>query len=686
LLSQSLAGAGPAHGANRLARSNARQPQVAHYFEHHVMGPLLKDSPALVDFILQSSILELLCASLCDAVTLRDDAQVLLEEAARRGVPLQAVDPLRRWYAFNPLFAAFLREKLTHGDSQVASLLHQRASAWAQGEGLYVMAFDHALLAGASHRAARLFEDHILYAWSSGSQDALRAEVLDMCARIPEEVKREFPRLLFLEAWRRAVYWRFASSEVALAEAENSISRIAYDDSERAELEQFAQYCRTMIGLHTDRPVENQHNAVELLRAFPQANAHQKATLYVTLSAAKREQFDLADMERLMALIEDYGASALEGPAAVFIKGAVSPAYMITGNLDKAQQQLGKALKLAERLSGGAGPLGAIVALLLAEVHYERNETEQAQALIDQYLSQGTVCGFVDQLIAGWSVASRLHQLNGDLGKAESVLLEAVSFARTHDFDRLRLNAVGELVRLLLGQGRLEEVARLVRQHGIEGEPKGLLPGKGTTTKEETLALIWTRIALSNNQLAEAHSVAKHWRNFLEAAGAVKVLLRWEILMAHHALLSGDARAAQRLLRRAMALAVPGQLVRSFLDEGAWLEGLLRKQTDVPGGGRDLRCDAFAAKLLEAFDAQQGRPSGDEQAEALAAAYGSLSPREAQILSLVGGGLLNREIGERLGMTEGSVKWYLQQIYDKLGVRRRSQAMERAMRMSLIAG
>jgi LuxR family maltose regulon positive regulatory protein len=135
-----------------------------------------------------------------------------------------------------------------------------------------------------------------------------------------------------------------------------------------------------------------------------------------------------------------------------------------------------------------------------------------------------------------------------------------------------------------------------------------------------------------------------------------------------------------------MALAVPGQLVRSFLDEGAWLEGLLRKQTDVPGGGRDLRCDAFAAKLLEAFDAQQGRPSGDEQAEALAAAYGSLSPREAQILSLVGGGLLNREIGERLGMTEGSVKWYLQQIYDKLGVRRRSQAMERAMRMSLIAG
>ena len=60
--------------------------------------------------------------------------------------------------------------------------------------------------------------------------------------------------------------------------------------------------------------------------------------------------------------------------------------------------------------------------------------------------------------------------------------------------------------------------------------------------------------------------------------------------------------------------------------------------------------------------------------------------RELEILSLVASGLRNREIGERLGLTEGTVKWYMQQIYDKLGVRRRPQAVIRARHFGLIGG
>jgi LuxR family maltose regulon positive regulatory protein len=56
-----------------------------------------------------------------------------------------------------------------------------------------------------------------------------------------------------------------------------------------------------------------------------------------------------------------------------------------------------------------------------------------------------------------------------------------------------------------------------------------------------------------------------------------------------------------------------------------------------------------------------------------------------EILRLMGTGLLNREIGDKLGMTEGSVKWYVQQIYDKVGVRRRAQVVERAYQLGLIS-
>ena len=62
-----------------------------------------------------------------------------------------------------------------------------------------------------------------------------------------------------------------------------------------------------------------------------------------------------------------------------------------------------------------------------------------------------------------------------------------------------------------------------------------------------------------------------------------------------------------------------------------------------------------------------------------------LDAREREVLSMVALGLHNREIGEQLGLTEGTVKWYLQRIFDKLGIRRRTQAVHRAKQYGLLA-
>jgi LuxR family maltose regulon positive regulatory protein len=99
------------------------------------------------------------------------------------------------------------------------------------------------------------------------------------------------------------------------------------------------------------------------------------------------------------------------------------------------------------------------------------------------------------------------------------------------------------------------------------------------------------------------------------------------------------------------------------------------------GPALDTPVDKFAAKLVSVL---RGTPkmSGDDEEE-----FGlgsSLSVREVEILTMVSGGLRNREIGDRLGLTEGTVKWYMQQIYDKLGVRRRPQAVIRARQMGIL--
>ena len=77
-------------------------------------------------------------------------------------------------------------------------------------------------------------------------------------------------------------------------------------------------------------------------------------------------------------------------------------------------------------------------------------------------------------------------------------------------------------------------------------------------------------------------------------------------------------------------------------------------------------------------------PAAAPSAEPASALVGRLTARELEILALASSGMRNSEIGKRLGLKEGSVKWYMRQVYDKIGTRRRWQAVERARQFGLI--
>lgn len=73
-----------------------------------------------------------------------------------------------------------------------------------------------------------------------------------------------------------------------------------------------------------------------------------------------------------------------------------------------------------------------------------------------------------------------------------------------------------------------------------------------------------------------------------------------------------------------------------------------------------------------------------ERDEAQVRALG-LTPRELQILALIAEGLSNREIAARLFVSENTVKTHTSRLFDKLAVRRRTQAVQRAREQRLIA-
>jgi LuxR family maltose regulon positive regulatory protein len=145
-------------------------------------------------------------------------------------------------------------------------------------------------------------------------------------------------------------------------------------------------------------------------------------------------------------------------------------------------------------------------------------------------------------------------------------------------------------------------------------------------------------------------------------------------------------------VERALALAEPEGYARVFVDEGPAMAGLLTRMKPSRDGGTP-GMDAHIREVLAAFETQAPartarNPPGEAQAESAAprsrGPIEPLSQRELEVLRLIGQGLSNREIGERLFLALDTIKGHNSRIFDKLDAKRRTEALARARELGLL--
>jgi LuxR family maltose regulon positive regulatory protein len=162
--------------------------------------------------------------------------------------------------------------------------------------------------------------------------------------------------------------------------------------------------------------------------------------------------------------------------------------------------------------------------------------------------------------------------------------------------------------------------------------------------------------------------------------------------VAHHA--CGQVDAAQDALSRALALGEREGYVRTFVDLGAPMADLLRQAL-----GRGIAVD-YVGRLLAAMPGQtkdvaqsvRRRTTHDMDSSSVLRPLSPhvpvgiepLNDREMQVLRLLAAGLSDRQIAEELYLSINTVKWYDRQLYGKLGVGRRGQAVARAQELGLL--
>ena len=661
----------PAGGATGLRH------EFASYFHEEVVEGLPQD---LRDFIIDTSILNELTPAACAAVVNSPDARTLLEQVFERGLFLAELDRELSRYRYYSLFREMVFGRLMKRAPERAAELHRRASRHFAEIGDLQLALDHAVQSGDKVFLADQFEllaEPMIYG-------GLLYRIDDLASEIPWELLQDRPSLLLAMSWRRSRQLAFKSSQRLIEAAEAAIAaKTDSGDLDAYAVEQFdfrVRHRRIMLESARDNMVFVERQSEQLLEDLGDDHAYLSCTLLAQLLSARRELYHFHDMLRLEAELRKALGRPGSDFASIALKSSVAPTLVAQGKTRMARQFLTEAHAIAQDMEGQVSGLAALPALPLAEILYECDELGEARRLVDTYLPSIRQWGFVDQLASGYLVRARLAAAEGDFASALSGLEEAHLVALECGLDRLRALVISEQVRMLVKLGQLEQAEQLFWSTDlkIDGEP---VPTLNPTRLNEWMATAWLRLEMHRFRLVRSRKIAKRWLEFVRKRGAVRSAVTFELILAEIAVLSGNRSEARRSVRAAVELAEPGNWIRPFIDEGEAIGSLLIEaygQGPVP----DTPVDRFAAKLVSVL---KGTPQIEDPEDEDYGLGSGLSLREVEILTLVSGGLRNREIGDRLGLTEGTVKWYMQQIYDKLGVRRRPQAVIRARQFGILS-
>jgi LuxR family maltose regulon positive regulatory protein len=639
-------------------------------------------------FLVESSILRQFNAALCDEVGERRDSRQIIQELQRQGLFIFSLDEDEQWFRYHHLFSEFLQKRLSEGGSSLRDVLHHRAAQWFHAHGMLDDALFHAFTSREFRYAASILDEACNDLFYQGQLLSLMTYV----KQIPERILNEFPKIQLIRAWNLTLEWRFDETASVLDSVLKRIRTLLDDGSLTSEaasrLHRVYQHRRMMLAIFVDDMRTAERMCGELLVDFPDDDPYLRGSVELCQLYVQRELYRLDEVNRLDAAARKYFERARSRFVLIWHESILGPALVQRGDARRAADGYRSAVCIADSIAGQGSPLGAMPAMLLAELQMECGEYEEARALWDRYLPVCEELGLVDHLVAAYVGRARLAAFLREDDAAAALLAHATRFAEGKSFERLLWHATAESIRLAAQRNEVDVAVRIANEAKLPRDPSSLYPGDQTTTRTESMAVAWIRLALARGFAKEAEALARRWHSFAAKRSCLHTEIRMGILVAASRLASEDQRGATRALIEALEHAVPRGIMLPFLEEG---EGVRQVVASIFGISPECESnEAFSDELRKAYKANPERvlmrtrvipePPRDIAAET----ESRLSQREIDILEFVSQGLQNKEIGERLGLTEGSVKWYMQQIYEKLGVRRRLKAFQKAKALGLI--
>lgn len=650
--------------------------------EYLAENVLAFQSSQTIDFLARTCVFERFSAEMCDQVLGLSSAASIIEALDRANMFLVAVDEGKTWFRYHAVFRGFLERRFLSTHEKAAAGLCRSACHWLCQNGHHLDALAMATRTNDTAFIAGVLDSLCDRLFQGGHIDLLCQAAI----KLPLEVVAKYPRLALWAVWADNTLGNLYQAQHLLSMVEAVLGQAppapGEQDPSCTRLEDDAVHRRMMIAMTRGEMAQVEALCNLLLARTSFSDAYLAASVHAARIYARQHLFDCRGVtgraDQIIAHLPERGVCN----GSIWINCIVGLVHERRGEIELAKRAYSDALQRARSIRKPFSPI-AMPATLLAQVHYERDDVEAARALLELNTNDQPSAGLLDQFSSGQIIRSRLASLSGDRAKAARILDEAIDLFLGRGLDCARKAVVAERVRLATIDGKTEDAAAIAAANGIALRTSPPLPQAGATTWDWLDALTWCRIAVNAGQYRLASATLRSWIDYCRIQHSERPAVQMTIQLAQIKMLEGDQGSALKLARSALAAGQQMGLVRSFVDEGGYFHALLRMANDESSSLSEGLRD-YLGMLLEKFpDDREGRASQD-LLDAAGLMVTPLNKRELEILSFVSKGIKGRFVAAQLELTEGTVKWYIQQIFDKLNVRTRSEAVARARLLGLI--
>ncbi len=633
-----------------------------HILDYLVEQVLQRQTQQAQTFLIQTSILDRLTGSLCEALTGQNNGQATLEWLERANLFIVPLDDERKWYRYHRLFADLLQKRLGETYPELTPVLHLRASRWHEQNGLMAEAIDHALAAKDFERAAQLIEQvaEIMLGRSES------AALLKWINALPEAHVRARPLLCVYHAW---VLLLGGSPLEAVEAPLTHLEENGPASSKALPVKAFVAYYR-------GDPARAAALSQRALEQLPENDSFFGGLAQMALAVAYHIAGDTESSQRFMQ--EAGRAGSTQGNAMITVNAVCYRADLLRreGKLHQAHSLFQQALDLATGPHGARLPVASRALIGLGEIAREWNHLEDAARYVHEgiELSQRWAAGGG---LSAYLMLARIRQAQKDWAGVREMLQKmrqlAVEFKASDVDDRL-VDAAEAWMQI--AQGDLNNARDWAQRYGLsrDVDPAQFeLGGDANTRRLHKYEYpVAARLWLAEGRPAEALALLESALPIVEKMNRIGLVIEYEILaaLAAHALDRNEN--AMPALERALTLAQPEEYVRIFVDEGEGVRLLLARMMSE---GRFASLKGYIHKLLAAY----GQPSLIPQP-----LVEPLSDRELEVLRLIAEGLSNEDIAHRLVLSLPTVKWHTSNIYGKLSVKNRTQAVATARALGIL--